>query len=108
MQRQRSWRGSLLCNSIKQTDPLAAFEEGLFQEVAVGNRRFCGLLLNGGKGGVRCDAVGIAQNTKLLQPVLGVTVAAFLLVTLIDAIRRSLPETGPVTPSGARSALLFW
>jgi hypothetical protein len=86
MREESSWRSSLHCNGIKQTGPPAGFEEGAFQEVSDGNRRFCGLLLNGGKGGVRCDTMGIAQNAKLLQPVLGVTVAAFRLVTLIDVI----------------------
>ena len=54
-----------LSNGAKQACPLAAFEKCPFQEIAVGNRSFHSLLLNGGKRGLGSDTVGIAQNTNL-------------------------------------------
>lgn len=85
MRGQRSWCCSLRCNGIKQTGPLAAFEEGAFQEVTVDNRRFCGLLLNGGKKGVPCATVGTGRiGIESLAPSGGIVCRVF--AEFVDAV----------------------
>ena len=65
---------------------MTTFEEGHFQKVAVVNRCFGSLLLNSSKRGFRRNIKDIAKNANLLQPILGVTVAAFRLVALVNAV----------------------